>query len=1314
MSHKEHKDSYKDIWVTEGVFSSHYLLERLLKADSICHTPDEEILSVYNYIRELHKKNVVGLKKGNEANTERRFIDKVFDKLGFGYLNQDRIPEADRRQVPDYFLYATASDADKAFGLPISEKYKLSITIAEAKRWDHNLNQPSSGKGKVPKGRYPHQQIRDYLNESEHIRWGILTNGKEWRLYLKNGRSSRFFEINFEKCLEDLEVFKYFYILFNPTAFIKDASGKCFLDNVLEESLRFHEDVEKDLREKVFKCVELLGQGFLSREENSLTGNDLRSIYTHSLILLYRILFLLNAEARGLLSTNPQSNYYKHYGIQRIKDQARHERGGFLSSKTTLYGDLLSLFDLINGSNEKLNRELGVPRYNGGLFDPERYSFLITKKIGDDVISEVIYELSYREDKNGEIYSLDYKGLGERHLGTIYEGLLEYKFSLIGSQVALKNDKGERKSTGAYYTPDYIVKYIVENTLGPILKEIDERLKAKQHGNDKDDSFAMELLKLNICDPAIGSGHFLVEALQYLAEEIAYHPTTQLKTSKGEAENEVNYWKRRIVESCIYGVDIKELAVELAKLSIWLKTVDRSQPLSFLDHHLRCGNSLIGARIEHLSYLPLHKLKKKNIDGKGKQLELFNKTRFKEDITTIIKGYKAIEEMSSEKFADIKAKEKAFHKLLEESNRYKEIANLYISFFFGNKLEFDNNTLREIAPEFTQMDLFYDDKIYTVEKEKDADITNWRYRKIVLALQSPEANSLLPKLKPLLESSEAIAKEKQFFHWELEFPEVFFNEDGSPKTNPGFDCVIGNPPYINVEEIADEDRDFLMKTGFYITAIKRMDIFVPFHELSIRILKNKGIHSFIVPFPLLTQDYAQELRVFFLDNTIAKSIIDLSRFKVFPDAVIKNIIPIFEKQKMNTDYTIKVVHQNKDPNISQEISGIAISIDASQFRDTYKNMFRVDLTHELHEIQKKMDQKSIKFGSIFAASWGARGVPVEDFHLDSPINKYCKKMIKGGDIERYEVSYSGKWLLYDIEKLYRPSMPEFFENPKILFQEVTGRHGLMGVLDKEKFYTDHSLICCIPKYCFESYEEKKLHKHKIYVNANDITLSKDYDILYILSVMNSRANGFYFTKFIGYDLNVYPENIEYLPIPKISFNASMKERNKITNEAIKLFNNLQYDAIIRWTEDELSRNRSDTIHDLLAFLAEQMIALNKKKHDETKGFLKWLEREIGIDINEITGKTTLKNYYAQKLDTIIETLKANKKKLSINPQNRKFQEILEENFYASMSLLDPLKNKINTTDNLIDQIVYKLYGLTDEEIIIVERSEKMIEQEAAT
>jgi len=881
-NNKMQQGLFSDIWITSGIFSNHYLLERLPQAGSTVWPSDEEVLPIYKAIRELYEKNIVGLRKGNEANTERRFIDKVFNELGFGYLNQDKIPEAERRQVPDYFLYSTPNEADKAFKLLSHEKYRLAISITEAKRWDHNLDQPSSGTWKAPKGRYPHQQIRDYLNESEQIKWGILTNGKEWRLYFKEGRSGKFFEIDLEKCLGDLQRFKYFYALFRPDAFIKDSSGRCLLDYIFEESLRFQEDVEKDLREKVFKCVELLGQGFLFREENQLTEKDLNSVYHYSLSLLYRILFLLNAEARDLLSTNPQTKYYKHYGLQRIKDRVRQEKGEFVCAKTLLYDELLALFHLINGDNEKLNKELNISRYNGGLFDTERYSFLEEKKVGDNVLSEIIYELSYRIDKNGEEHSIDYKGLGERHLGTVYEGLLEHKFAFDNRKVVLKNDKGERKTTGAYYTPDYIVKYIVENTLGPILKEIDKDIQ-KNYKGEKDDSFAREVLKLNICDPAMGSGHFLVESVQSLAEEIAYHPTTQLKTSKEEAEDEVNYWKRKVVESCIYGVDIKELAVELAKLSLWLKTVDRSQPLNFLDHHLRCGNSLIGARISDLNYLPQPKSKKKS-DMLDEQLMLFDISRFKEDITAVVKGFQSIEDMPSEKLSDIKAKEKTFKNLMEELNRYREIADLWTSLFFGNSLEEKEQVFEELLKDQYkfQLDIFSSDAEITEKKKAKIVLSNKIYNFIVSTLQSPDGKEHIAKLSSLLVNSETIARERRFFHWELEFPEVFFNEDGSPKENPGFDCVIGNPPYDVLSEIEQgkdikPEKEFFSQSERYRPAIgNKLNFYRFFSVLSLNLLKDKGIHGFIVPMALLGDKQSKPLREFMLKKNC------LQRIEAFP------------------------------------------------------------------------------------------------------------------------------------------------------------------------------------------------------------------------------------------------------------------------------------------------------------------------------------------------------------------------------------------------------------------------------------------------
>jgi hypothetical protein len=142
--------------------------------------------------------------------------------------------------------------------------------------------------------------------------------------------------------------------------------------------------------------------------------------------------------------------------------------------------------------------------------------------------------------------------------------------------------------------------------------------------------------------------------------------------------------------------------------------------------------------------------------------------------------------------------------------------------------------------------------------------------------------------------------------------------------------------------------------------------------------------------------------------------------------------------------------------------------------------------------------------------------------------------------------------------------------------------------------------------------------------------------------------------------------------------------------------------ILNWVDTELNQSRNDTVHDFLAYLAEQMIEMNKNKNEEKQGFLKWLEREIGAEIEALTNKTAIKEYYEHSFDNLLEVLKKNKTKLSIDPANRKIQESFEKHFKESVIKLNPVKEKIKATDVLIDQIVYRLYGLTDEEVNVVE------------
>ena len=168
----------------------------------------------------------------------------------------------------------------------------------------------------------------------------------------------------------------------------------------------------------------------------------------------------------------------------------------------------------------------------------------------------------------------------------------------------LVTDKGERKATGSFYTPEYIVKHLVKNTLAPL---IDPMMEEAIWSEDLRKDLLKKLLSIKVLDPAMGSGHFLVEATDYIAreiihaKEIARHEDLE---SEDVAENDIHWARREVVRNCIYGVDLNPMAVELAKLSLWLTTVASNKPLSFLDHHLRCGNSLIGAELDKLATLP--------------------------------------------------------------------------------------------------------------------------------------------------------------------------------------------------------------------------------------------------------------------------------------------------------------------------------------------------------------------------------------------------------------------------------------------------------------------------------------------------------------------------------------------------------------------------------------------------------------------------------------------------------------------------------------------------------------------------------------
>ena len=620
---------------------------------------------------------------GSEQALEEAFIQPVLKALGWKLIYQTHL----RGRKPDYALFTDDQSLDAALAATrlSPDFWKYPTVVADAKGWSVPLDRPVSV-GAVRE--YPPEQIEWYLNNS-HLDYGLLTNGRYWRLVPREydpgqPRFQTYCECDLAQILSDrlkeprklfdesqvFEEFLRFYLLFSPEAFTPVADRASLISRARRGSTEYRLGVGEGLKQRVFDALRFSIEGFLSWEPNQLRPDtDLESGRQNSLILLYRLLFILFAEDRKLLPYHVDRAYTDNRSLGRFRDEIsarldRIEEGRepeYAPQNCALWDDLLTLFDLIDRGASRYK----VPAYNGGLFDSASHPFLSVNKMPDRYLARVIDQLARALDPAhpaGGLVRVDYRDLAIQHLGNVYEGLLELQphfateemivvrkaaddeESVIPTRQAiprgfaasditykkgsvyLLTEKGERRASGSYYTPNDIVDGIVEATLGPLCDEIDatvrqditntERQIANSTATDRGTlceelrqlraDFDLRVLRLRVLDPAMGSGHFLLRACQYLAEQIATNPHTRdpiAEQLQGE-ESTLTYWKRRVVESCLYGVDRNPLAVELAKLALWLETVAVDHPLTFLDYRLRCGDSLMGASLDVLHSIP--------------------------------------------------------------------------------------------------------------------------------------------------------------------------------------------------------------------------------------------------------------------------------------------------------------------------------------------------------------------------------------------------------------------------------------------------------------------------------------------------------------------------------------------------------------------------------------------------------------------------------------------------------------------------------------------------------------------------------------
>jgi hypothetical protein len=846
--------------VCRGIFSLNYLKQHFTKAGDF--PPLDEARPIYEKLKTRWLEDYAGLRQRKEAYTRSQFLDPLLDEIGWTFIPEQDLPyKGGLRKVPDYCLFLNDEARQRAAKeTETADVFREAATVLEAKKVQHSLDEISDSE--TP-GWFPSQQVQDYLRNAKdktgqrYFNWAILTNGNEWRLYCEQAANDAYFAFHLAHGEEfcSLEDFRLFVALFRPQSFEPDEERRCLLDKIREESLTRQAELESNLRKRIFDVLEDLANGFRDYSANEITKKDFPALYDNSLIFLYRLLFGLYAESRGLLPVKPSGYgsskiYREKFSLARLVKTLREMNSFPSEAFTELYDDLIKLFRLINGDKPEQNEECKVTRYNGGLFNPQLHPRIEQWRVSDNALANVLRQLifaqpparsSARQQQIATDETIDYGLLEVRQLGDIYEGLLGAILEVNDKgRLELRNANGENHRHGIFYTPDWVVRYFIREALQPLIDEIEKQpavqaaLNAKSDEKKRNNSFALAVLRLNVCDPAMGSGHFIVRTTEWLADQIVYHPTTRTMTEKivvtgdkrrsradiqkdnripvppgaSQEQAEIAYWRRRVVEACIYGVDVNPLAVELAKLSLWLTCIATDEPLNFLDHHLRTGNSLLWANPDEMRHLPV------STEAERKQITFNLGEKLSQAVQAVIAENHAIEETASTEMELVKKKETRWKAVREKLRPFLYFADVWIAALDGlpvNELNYQMLARAELEP--GELD----------NKEK------------------ADAKKLRESLAADIETKRAALNP---FHWRLEFPDVFFETDGQPRPEAacGFDAFLGNPPYISTHTSSEEAwRKALEKRAGYIE-----DLLVHFTDLGFQLLRPGGRFGFIV------------------------------------------------------------------------------------------------------------------------------------------------------------------------------------------------------------------------------------------------------------------------------------------------------------------------------------------------------------------------------------------------------------------------------------------------------------------------------------
>jgi len=847
------------------------------------------------------------------------------------------------KQALSYLSFVPPVSTDTPGVYSLYEDYNYSNCVAVL-----YLIEPGADMDDTSVGRFWPARLIMQLRHRK-LTWGILTDGERWRLYTnRTGKPfEEYVELNLAEALAQNDEGEYalFETFFHMDSFAPEAGDEeerkedarklgvytCRLDQDMAASEKLLEDkVKSPLLQQIDEVLQYICNGFIAdtpRKGEEYTEEERREIFESAVKLLYRCLFLFYAESRSLLPSQveKQEIYAKH-SIQALCREAHRFRWGNRTDNEgyDLWKHLKGLIHAVNDGDP----EYGIMGYNGGLFDDEQEKFLGKQQLRNDFLARALYLMAYVEPYDSDPdkeYPIPYRNLEVRHLGEMYENILEFNVtladadrlrrrtkkgieSLLASETTRqKSDslikKGdvyfgesalERKQTGSYYTPESLVRFLNSKAVIQPLQDrftqdyrerFDLFIREAQAGHDvavrrgaAQSAIALVVryvkevvLIFKLCDPGMGSGHFLVNAADQITDLIvsllAEIPDVEGMSSPTTCEP--NHWRRLITRHCLYGVDLNPLAVHLAKLSLWLNCFARDHKLTFLDHHLRCGNSLIGIRrLSQLQRIPERSKDAKKKHQKEKNLQ---ELPFPETLTEAFQ--KAARDMMS--ITQIAEDDTDRQKEMHEGTRRERI-----------------NPLMPLADLFTA---------YLMDSAVKPD----EYRGLFLRLAQGEAPASIAEME-LDDKVKVLAGRHHFFHWPLEFPDVFSEGNG------GFDADVGNPPwdvlqpstqefYIQydphfrkygkqdalkrIKELHEKHPDMVVKwnayeksfqeaaayakepAAFSALTVGKIDLYKAFLERFFHLLRNGGRMGIVVPSGFYTDQGCLPLRHLFFGHS---------------------------------------------------------------------------------------------------------------------------------------------------------------------------------------------------------------------------------------------------------------------------------------------------------------------------------------------------------------------------------------------------------------------------------------------------------------